>query len=59
MVTYAHDLRRLTAALGDVPLRHLTPGLIQSAYASLLEMGFSKRTMKVAVSRKSRRAKPA
>lgn len=45
MVTYARDARRLTAALGDVPLRNLTPGLIQSAYASLLEMGFSKRTV--------------
>jgi integrase len=45
MVTYARDVRRLTAALGDVPLRHLTPGLIQCAYASLLEMGFSKRTV--------------
>src|SRR2546425_18074 len=45
MVTYARDVRRLTAALGDVPLRHLTPGLIQSAYAALLEMGFSKRTV--------------
>ncbi len=45
MVTYARDVRRLTAALGDVPLRHLTPGLIQAAYASLLQMGFSKRTV--------------
>ncbi len=45
LVTYARDVRRLTAALGDVPIRHLTPGLIQSAYASLLEIGFSKRTV--------------
>ncbi|MDQ6946005.1 MAG: site-specific integrase [Actinomycetota bacterium] len=45
LVIYARDVRRLTAVLGDVPLRNLTPGLIQSAYAVLLDQGFSKRTV--------------
>ncbi|MEO6796832.1 MAG: site-specific integrase [Candidatus Dormibacter sp.] len=45
LVTYARDVRRLTNVLGDIPLRNLTPGLIQSAYARLLEAGFSKRTV--------------
>ncbi len=45
MVTYARDVRRLTGVLGDVPLRNLTPGLVQSAYAALLNQGFSKRTV--------------
>ena len=45
LVTYARDVRRLTDLLGDIPLRNLTPGLIQSAYAGLLEVGFSKRTV--------------
>src|SRR6266568_1571126 len=36
LVTYARDVRRLTEMLGDIPLRNLTPGLIQSAYAELL-----------------------
>lgn len=45
LVTYARDVRRLTATLGDVPLRHLTPGPSQAAYASLLQIGFSKRTV--------------
>ena len=31
--------------LGDIPLRNLTPGLIQLAYAELLEAGLSKRTV--------------
>jgi hypothetical protein len=45
LVTYARDVRRLTAVLGDIPLRNLTPGLIQSAYNALLDQGFSKRTV--------------
>lgn len=45
LVTYARDVRRLTAVLGDIPLRNLTPGLVQSAYAALLDQGFSKRTV--------------
>lgn len=45
LVTYARDARRLAEMLGDIPLRNLTPGLIQSAYAGLLEAGFSKRTV--------------
>ena len=45
LVTYARDVRRLTTVLGDVPLRNLTPGLIQSAYSALLDQGFSKRTV--------------
>ena len=45
LVTYARDVRRLTDMLGDTPLRNLTPGLIQSAYAELLGAGFSKRTV--------------
>jgi site-specific recombinase XerD len=45
LVTYARDVRRLTTVLGDVPLRNLTPGLVQSAYAALLDHGFSKRTV--------------
>jgi integrase len=45
LVTYARDVRRLTDMLGDIPLRNLTPGLIQSAYAGLLEAGLSKRTV--------------
>ncbi len=45
MVTYARDVRRVTGVLGDVPLRRLAPGLIQSAYASLIAQGFSKRTV--------------
>ena len=45
LVTYSRDVRRLTVVFGEVPLRHLTPGLIQSAYASLLEDGFSKRSV--------------
>jgi integrase len=44
MVAYARDVSRLTAVLGDVPLRSLTPGLVQSAYAAL-DQGFSKRTV--------------
>jgi integrase len=47
-VTYARDVRRLTDMLGDIPLRNLTPGLIQSAYGRLLEAGFSKRTVEQA-----------
>jgi len=42
LVTYDRDVRRLTAVLGDVPLRNLTPGLVQSAYAALLDQGFSR-----------------
>jgi integrase len=45
LVTYARDARRLADVLGDTPLRSLTPGLIQSAYAGLLDQGFSKRTV--------------
>ncbi|MDQ6944757.1 MAG: site-specific integrase [Actinomycetota bacterium] len=45
LVTYGRDVRRLTAVLGDVPLRNLTPGLVQSSYAALLDQGFSKRTV--------------
>jgi site-specific recombinase XerD len=45
LVTYSRDVRRLTVVFGEVPLRQLTPGLIQSAYASLLEDGFSKRSV--------------
>jgi len=45
LVTYARDVRRLTAVLGDIPLRNLTPGLLQSGYAALLDQGFSKRTV--------------
>ncbi len=45
LVTYARDARRVTDVLGEIPLRNLTPGLIQSAYAGLLEAGFSKRTV--------------
>jgi integrase len=45
LVTYARDVRRLTDVLGDVPLRNLTPGLVQSAYTALLDQGFSKRTV--------------
>lgn len=45
MVTYARDARRLADVLGDTPVRSLTPGLIQSAYAALLDQGFSKRTV--------------
>src|SRR5438270_5836085 len=45
LVTYARDVRRLTAVLGDIPLRKLTPGLIQSGYAALPDQGFSKRTV--------------
>ncbi len=45
LVTYALDVRRLTSVLGDIPLRNLTPGLLQAAYAALLEQGFSKRTV--------------
>lgn len=45
LVTYGRDVRRLTNVLGDIPIRNLTPGLIQSAYAALLEQGFSKRTV--------------
>lgn len=35
----------LTGLLGEVPLRNLTPGLIQSAYCGLLDGGLSKRTV--------------
>jgi integrase len=45
LVTYARDVRRLANVLGDTPVRSLTPGLIQSAYAALLDQGFSKRTV--------------
>src|SRR2546426_3115020 len=45
LVTYARDARRLADVLGDTPLRSLAPGLIQSAYAGLLDQGFSKRTV--------------
>ncbi len=45
LVTYARDARRLADVLGDTPVRSLTPGLIQSAYAALLDQGFSKRTV--------------
>jgi hypothetical protein len=37
LVTYARDVRRLANVLGDTPVRSLTPGLIQSAYAALLD----------------------
>ncbi len=45
LVTYARDVRRLTKLLGQTPLRNLTPGLVQSAYAVLLQQGFSPRTV--------------
>jgi integrase len=40
-----HSARGWASVLGDIPLRNLTPGLIQSAYAGLLEAGLSKRTV--------------
>ena len=39
LVNYARDVRPLTVVLGDIPLRKLTPGLIQSGYA-LLDQAF-------------------
>jgi len=45
LITYARDARRLADVLGDTPVRSLTPGLIQSASAALLDKGFSKRTV--------------
>ncbi len=37
MATYALDIRRLTPFLGSVPLRAITPSMIQSTYASMLK----------------------
>ena len=45
MATYALDIRRLTPYLGNVPLRAITPGMIQSTYASMLKTGLSQRSV--------------
>ncbi len=45
MRAYAIGVRRLTPFLGRIPLRALTPGMIESTYASLLELGLSDRTV--------------
>jgi hypothetical protein len=39
MATYAVDIRRLTPFLGNVPLKAITPGMIQSTYALMLKGG--------------------
>ena len=41
LITHSRYVRRLTNVLGDVPLRRLTPGLIQSVYTSELALGLS------------------
>ncbi len=45
MATYALDSKRLTPFLGSVPLRAITPGMIQSTYASMLKAGLSPRSV--------------
>ncbi len=39
LATYALDVHRLTPYLGSIPLRAITPGMIQSTYTSLLRSG--------------------
>jgi|ERR1700682_6023810 integrase len=48
MRAYAIGVRRLTPFLGRIPLRALTPGMIESTYASLLRTGLSDRTVEQA-----------
>jgi integrase len=48
LITLCARCWRLSDMLGDIPLRNLTPGLIQSAYTELLGAGFSKRTVEQA-----------
>jgi len=43
LTTYTLDIRRLTTYLGNVPLRAITPGMIQSTYAAMLRTGLSQR----------------
>ncbi len=45
---YRLDAQRLVPFLGRVPLRSLTPGMIASTYASLLECGLSPRSVEQA-----------
>jgi len=45
MATYAVDIRRLTPFLGNVPLKAITPGMIQSTYALMLKAGLSQRSV--------------
>ena len=42
---YSISLGRLSPYLGRIPLRSLTPGMIESTYASLLRSGLSDRTV--------------
>jgi integrase len=48
MRAYAIGVRRLTPFLSRIPLRALTPGMIESTYASLLRSGLSDRTVEQA-----------
>ncbi len=48
MRAYAIGVRRLTPFLGRIPLRAITPGMIESTYASLLGLGLSDRTVEQA-----------
>src|SRR5919204_1949813 len=43
--TYALDVQRLEPYLGNVPLRNITPGMIQSTYAAMLRNGLSQRSV--------------
>jgi integrase len=45
IATYAVDIRRLTPFLGNVPLKAITPGMIQSTYALMLKAGLSQRSV--------------
>jgi integrase len=48
MRAYTINVGRLTPFLGRVPLRSITPGMIESTYASLLRSGLSDRTVEQA-----------